>query len=222
MIRRVRIPQSGVWLLTGRVRRPDLRLLPLEDPPDPESIRRVQEALDRVKEKYGMTVPDSQVQRVEVAVVGPRIEPRSPVGVFGATPQPRQVHAFSVEVPNMGPEQLRARVVDFVGRLCDEDTYEMEHAESVTRVMDETEAVDKARSILEQEGWTPPTEQPRADHWSQRLVRTEDERDPKRHMFDGLTTPGLTTRCGICGRAARAHTDVEAEEEAAVDHDPQV
>jgi hypothetical protein len=195
------------------------RLPYLVGDPDPESIARIQEALDRVKEHYGMTIPDNQIQSVSIQIVGPRPTPRSPLMAAAQARDPRPVGTFSMEVPHFPSEYLRGKVIEFLAQLDEDDQHYMQveidqFDPPGGTVVNESEAIERAQSVLEQQGWRPPSV---AEHWSLTTHRTEEQKDPAQHPLELLTTPGLTTRCGICGRAAGAH---KTKEEKAAEGQP--
>lgn len=180
------------------------------------------------KELRMAQVPDTDIQRISVMIEGPRPTPRSPMASLSTPRQPRAVATFAMELPHTPPEYLRERVLEFLTELDGNDQHymrvEQDHVDD-EELEQKARAVgfmtlDEAEGILEQSGWSKHDQAPPA-HWSLTRERTEAERDPSQHEPVPMTVPGLTTRCGLCGKALRSHGQ-PLPEAAGPDDDPQL
>lgn len=145
-----------------------------------------------------------------------------PSNIFTAATRDQITFGAKINFNNYWPEDLRDDVLDFIRELAEKDSEAKARAEDERRQPDPLAADadtmrDRVKADLEQMGWMSPEdaaarlEAAKLPAWAQPCeldgepLRTPEQRDPRRHQFEALLVPGLTTRCAWCGTAAKAH-----------------
>lgn len=171
----------------------------------------------QLKFATGGNMPEPQPELIVAVTISRRTVYRS----LMHSPQTvnQEVLSSAISVPHLWPEDVRDDVLGLLKELCDKDYEQKARTDDEASGADDDRIREQVLAELEQMGWLSPEEAgarlaiaeenvPESMAHLLTVERTETELDPTQHPFRSLSVPGLTTRCELCGRAARSHTEL--------------